>query len=111
MSAALAEHEAKLAQQKEALPRQHQKGLATLQARINALQATVASDSAQHTTAYAELQRQLDSVHRDKEAACSKGEHAQSTTCCTGQAASSGCDKPLRLYDYFTTGAAACAEL
>ncbi len=73
ISAAFAEHEAKLGQQQEALARQSQKGLATLQARINTLQTTLAADSAQHAAAYAGLQQQCDALQHDKEAACGKG--------------------------------------
>lgn len=74
ITGAFAEHEAKLGQQQEALARQSQKGLATMQTRINALQATLAADSAQHAAAYADLQRQSGCLQRDKESAYSKGD-------------------------------------
>jgi hypothetical protein len=74
ITGAFAEHEAKLGQQQEALARQSQKGLATMQTRINALQATLAADSAQHAAAYADLQRQSECLQRDKESAYSKGD-------------------------------------
>ena len=73
VKASLAEHEAKLGQQQEALAHQSQKGLAILQARITALQTTLTSDSAQHAAAYTDLQRQHEATTREKEAACSKG--------------------------------------
>jgi len=87
ITGALAEHEAKLGQQQEALARQSQKGLATMQTRINALQATLAADSAQHAAVYADLQRQNERLQRDKESAYSKGDpffsvrQNPSTTC------------------------------
>jgi molecular chaperone GrpE (heat shock protein) len=87
ITGAFAEHEAKLGQQQEALARQSQKGLATMQARINALQATVAADSAEHAAAYADLQRHNERLQRDKESAYAKGDpsfsvrHIPSTTC------------------------------
>ncbi len=87
ITGAFAEHEAKLGQQQEALARQSQKGLATMQTRINALQATLAADSAQHAAAYADLQRQNEGLQRDKESAFAKGEpfrtvhQTPSTTC------------------------------
>ena len=74
ITGAFAEHEAKLGQQQEALARQSQKGLATMQTRIDALQATLAADSAQHAAAYADLQRQNERLQRDKESAYAKGE-------------------------------------
>ena len=73
ITGAFAEHEAKLGQQQEALARQSQKGLATMQTRINALQATLAADSAQHAAAYADLQCQNERSQRDKESAYGKG--------------------------------------
>ena len=81
ITGAFAEHEAKLGQQQEALARQSQKGLATLQARITTLQATLAADSAQHAAAYAELQSQTESVQRDRESACGKGEPVLESVC------------------------------
>lgn len=66
ITGAFAEHEAKLGQQQEALARQSQKGLATMQTRINALQATLAA-------AYADLQCQNERSQRDKESAYGKG--------------------------------------
>ena len=73
ITGAFAEHEAKLGQQQEALARQSQKGLATMQTRTNALQATLAADSAQHAAVYADLQRQNEHLQRDKESAYAKG--------------------------------------
>ncbi|KAL0021379.1 hypothetical protein WJX77_010218 [Trebouxia sp. C0004] len=72
ITGAFAEHEAKLGQQQEALARQGQKGLATMQTRINALQATLAADSAQHAAAYADLQCQNERLKHDKESAYGK---------------------------------------
>ncbi|KAL0036686.1 hypothetical protein WJX79_005705 [Trebouxia sp. C0005] len=72
ITGAFAEHEAKLGQQQEALARQSQKGLASMQTRINALQATLAADSAQHAAAYADLQHQNERLQRDKESAYGK---------------------------------------
>ncbi len=74
ITGAFAEHEAKLGQHQEALARQSQKGLATMQTRINALQATLAADSAQHAAAYAELQHQNERLQSDKESAYGKGD-------------------------------------
>jgi len=87
ITGALAEHEAKLGQQQEALARQSQKGLSTMQTRINALQATLAADSAQHAAAYADVQRQNERLQHDKESAYAKGDpsfsvrHTPSTAC------------------------------
>ena len=73
MGSAFEEHEAKLGQQQEALARQNQKGLATMQVRIKTLQGTLAADSAQHAAAYAELQRQNDALQHERSSACSTG--------------------------------------
>ncbi|KAL0052764.1 hypothetical protein WJX82_007311 [Trebouxia sp. C0006] len=72
ITGAFAEHEARLGQQQEALARQSQKGLSTMQTRINALQATLAADSAQHAAAYADVQRQNERLQHDKESAYAK---------------------------------------
>lgn len=74
ITGAFAEHEARLGQQQEALARQSQKGLSTMQTRINALQATLAADSAQHAAAYADVQRQNERLQHDKESAYAKGD-------------------------------------
>ena len=88
ITGAFAEHEAKLGQQQEALARQSQKGLSTMQTRINALQATLAADSAQHAAAFADLQHQNERLQRDKESAYAKGDPSFSkrqtpSTACT----------------------------
>lgn len=79
--ASFVEHEAKLDQQREALARQHQKGLATLQAGIDSLQTKLASDAGQHAAAVAELQRCNEALQQQKDQACHKGER-----CDTGPA-------------------------
>ncbi len=112
ITGAFAEHEAKLGQQQEALARQSQKGLATMQTRINALQATLAADSAQHAAAYADLQHQNERLQRDKESAYAKGDpcfrvrHIPSTTCIclfsahalTSSGCSHSCNKCITSY-------------
>ena len=72
--ASFVEHEAKLDQQREALARQHQKGLATLQAGIDSLQAKLASDANQHAVAAAELRQCNEVLRQQKDQACHKGE-------------------------------------
>ena len=52
-----------------------------MQPRITTLQATLAADSAQHAAAYAELQSQAESVQRDRESACGKGESVLMCVC------------------------------
>ena len=70
-----AEYEAKLVQQQQALARDHQKGVATMQSRINSLQAQLASDAAQHTAAVKELQQHISALQHHKELASAKCEH------------------------------------
>lgn len=71
--ASFAEHEGKLHQQREALARQHQKGLTTLQSGIDSLKAKLASDAQQHAATVDELQDCNSALQRQKEQACSKG--------------------------------------
>ena len=52
-----------------------------MQARIKALQATLASDSSQHAAAYRDLQQQHERLQRDKEAALNKGDACHAIVC------------------------------
>ena len=45
-----------------------------MQARIQSLQATLASDSTQHAAAYSQLQQQHEQVQQEREAATHKGD-------------------------------------
>lgn len=71
--ASFVEHEAKLDQQREALARQHQKGLNTMQAGIDSLQAQLASDAQQHAAVMQELQDRNSALQHQKDQACGRG--------------------------------------
>lgn len=49
-----------------------------MQARIQSLQATLASDSSQHAAAYSQLQQQHEQLHRERDAASHKGNNHNS---------------------------------
>ena len=52
-----------------------------MQARIQSLQATLASDSSQHASAYSQLQQQHEQLQQEREAATHKGDHLTAFLC------------------------------
>ena len=53
-----------------------------MQARIQSLHATLASDSSQHAAAYSQLQQQHEQLQQEREAATHKGKLCTALLCC-----------------------------
>ena len=52
-----------------------------MQARIQSLQVTLASDSSQHASAYSQLQQQHEHLQHERESATQKGDHPIALFC------------------------------